>query len=286
MVRTVYFAVSLWLASIALVAPAPRSAFAQDEQTQAQARKLFAEGLALAKASRWGWALSAFQRSRDLVPRASTSYNIANALYRLDRPLEALSELDDYDRMPEVRSDPAAIERGETLRALVLDIVAEVKLTVVPGNAIVYIDNRPSPLQGNFRTVLVDPGEHALRVASDGYEPYRRELELKQGARKDLLVELRKSPFSAAAAAPAKLDITPSAIAISTADTGLPGPEPAEDDRERFVKRPGFWVMIGVIAAAGIGAGVAVALLRKDDAPSCGTTGDCATTQGFTVSSF
>jgi len=45
-------------------------------------------------------------------------------------------------------------------------------------------------------------------------------------------------------------------------------------------------VMIGVIAAAGIGAGVAVAVLRKDDAPSCGTTGDCATTQGLTVSSF
>jgi TPP-dependent pyruvate/acetoin dehydrogenase alpha subunit len=44
--------------------------------------------------------------------------------------------------------------------------------------------------------------------------------------------------------------------------------------------------MIGAIAAVGIGVGVGVAVSRKDDSPSCGTTGDCATTQGLTLSSF
>jgi len=44
--------------------------------------------------------------------------------------------------------------------------------------------------------------------------------------------------------------------------------------------------MLAVVAAAGVGAGVAVALTPKDDAPSCGTTGTCATTQGLTVTSF
>jgi hypothetical protein len=66
---------------------------------------------------------------------------------------------------------------------------------------------------------------------------------------------------------------------ISTADA-------AQDDRKPFVKRPGFWVMIGAIVVVGVGTGVAVALLRKDDAPECGTTGTCATTQGLTVTSF
>ena len=42
--------------------------------------------------------------------------------------------------------------------------------------------------------------------------------------------------------------------------------------------------MIGVIAAAGIGAGVAVAVTRSDGSPACGTTGTCATTQGLAVS--
>jgi hypothetical protein len=284
MVRTVYIALSLWVASIAMLAPAPRSALAQDEQIQVHARELFAEGLAFAEADRWAWALSAFRRSRDLVPRASTSYNIANALYRLDRPVEALSELDEYDRMPEVQSDAAAAERGETLRALLRDIVAEVNLTVTPGNAIVLIDDRPSLLEGSHRTILLNPGAHALRVESEGYEPYRREIRVNRGGHKALLVELRARPSSKAAEP--TVDIAPSAITISTADTGLPGPDPVEDDRKPFVKRPGFWVMIGVIAAAGIGAGVAVAVLRKDDAPACGTTGDCATTQGLTVNSF
>ena len=284
MVRILYVAMSLWLASLALVVPAPRSALAQDAEVQAQARKLFTDGLAFAKANRWAWALSAFQRSRALVPRASTSYNIANALYRLERPVEALSELDDYDRLPEVQSDPVAAERGETLRALVRDAVAEVKLTVVPGKALVYIDDQLSSLQGNYRTVLLDPGAHTLRVAHEGYEPYRLELQMDRGERKALLVELRASPLRMTAGT--KVDISPAAISISTADDGLPGPEPPRDDREPFVKRPAFWVMIGVIAAAGIAAGVAVAIVRKNDAPSCGTTGDCATTQGLTVSSF
>ena len=44
--------------------------------------------------------------------------------------------------------------------------------------------------------------------------------------------------------------------------------------------------MIGAIVLVGVGAGVAVALTRKDDAPQCGTTGNCATTQGLTVTSF
>ena len=59
-----------------------------------------------------------------------------------------------------------------------------------------------------------------------------------------------------------------------------------QDEGDRFVKRPGFWVMIGAIVVVGVGTGVAVAMVRRDDAPQCGTTGDCATTSGLTVTSF
>jgi hypothetical protein len=52
------------------------------------------------------------------------------------------------------------------------------------------------------------------------------------------------------------------------------------------VKRPGFWVMIGAIALVGVGVGVTVAMVRRDDTPQCGTTGDCATTAGLTLTSF
>lgn len=83
-------------------------------------------------------------------------------------------------------------------------------------------------------------------------------------------------------------------IGVAPAATISITPEPASEltsesmknDRKRFVKRPGFWVLIGVVAAAGIGTGVGLALRRNNDAPQCGTTGDCATTQGLSVASF
>jgi len=63
--------------------------------------------------------------------------------------------------------------------------------------------------------------------------------------------------------------------------------EAGHDDRKPFVKRPGFWAVIGTVVAVGVGAGVGIALTRRrDDNPQCGTTGTCATTQGLTVTSF
>jgi hypothetical protein len=283
MVRSIYLVVSVWLALIASVAT-PIHVAAQSEQLLAQAQKEFSDGLAFAEAGRWGEALSAFRRSRALVPRASTSYNIANALYRLDRPVEALAELDAYDRMPGVWNDPTARERGDKLRGLLDDIVAEVRLTVIPSTAAVFIDGRPSSPQGRERVLLLDPGTHSLRVTQQGYETHRQEIDMERGGQATLRVELEERVPGTATRSPVSLG--PSTIALSSGGSDTPAPKPADDDRDRFVKSPGFWAMIGAIAAVGIGVGVGVAVSRKDDSPSCGTTGDCATTQGLTLSSF
>jgi tetratricopeptide (TPR) repeat protein len=285
MVRLLYFVVLLCMVTGAVLPMMPHRVGAEDAQTeQEQARRLFQEGLALAEVDRWAEALSAFRRSEALVSRPSTSYNIANALYRLDRPVEALSELEEYDRMPEVRGDEAARKRGETLRKLLESTVGELHLTVTPTAATLFVDGRPSKLEGLNRRLLLNPGTHSIRVVHDGYEPHLREIQLERGSRQAFAVELQ-SRRATMAPDPA-LTISQSAIAAPAAEPGIPDPAVADDDRERFVKRPGFWVMIGVIAAAGIGAGVAVAVARKNDSPACGTTGDCATTQGLTVTSF
>jgi hypothetical protein len=276
----------LLAATAAVAATMPWPASAQDPAIRAEARASFEEGITLAEADRWAEALAAFRRSASLVPRPSTSYNIANALYRLDRPVEALAELDEYDRMPEVRSDPAARNRGATLRTFIRDAVGEIRLTVTPGYAKLFVDGRPSVLEGRERSLFLDPGSHSIRVTLEGYEPHHQELRVERGSRQAHTIELDPQPAPAAIAAAPSLSVSSSTLAVSSDEVPLSTPEPTQDDRKRFVKRPGFWVMIGVIAAAGIGAGVAVALLRKDDAPSCGTTGDCATTQGLTVSSF
>ncbi len=277
-----------WLGRTLVVAVAtaltvmPGTLAAQEAEARAQARTLFDEGVALAEADRWPEALSAFRRSASLVPRASTSYNIANALYRLDRPVEALSELDEYDRMPSVQADETARKRGESLRTLVRQAAAEVVLRVKPSAATLYVDGWLSLLEGEERRILLNPGSHFIRVAREGYETHEQELRLDRGSRQTYSIALSAidgpvPPKSAVGVEEAAFEFTPASETLDPV-------EPVADDRKPFVKRPGFWVMIGVIAAAGIGAGVAVAVTRKDDSPSCGTTGTCATTQGLSVS--
>jgi hypothetical protein len=244
-----------------------------EARDQESARRLFKEGLSLAQSQRWAEALSAFRRSADLVPRASTSYNIANALYRLDRPADALVELDRYGAMAEVQADPRALQREAGLRALLNEAVAEVRFAITPPDATLFIDGRVSSLTGFERFVRLNPGTHSLRVIREGHASAFRELHAERGSRERYSITLERT------APPAS---EPLAIVLP----GGSAAESAQDDRKPFVKRPGFWVMIGAIVVVGVGAGVAVALTRKDDVPQCGTTGNCATTQGLTLTSF
>jgi tetratricopeptide (TPR) repeat protein len=244
-----------------------------DARDQATARRLFKQGLSLAQSQRWAQALSAFRRSADLVPRASTSYNIANALYRLGRPADALVELDHYSAMDEVQADPIALQREAGLRAVLNEAVAQVRFAITPSDATLFIDGRVSSMTGFERLVRLNPGTHSLRVVREGYASAMRELRAERGSREYYSIALDRT------APPAS---EPLAIVLP----GGSAAESAQDDRKPFVKRPGFWVMIGAIVVVGVGVGVAVALTRNDDAPQCGTTGNCATTQGLTLTSF
>ncbi len=272
MVKTLYFALALSMVCAPLWTPAISVAAAQ-AGNEARARSLFEEGLSFAGSNRWSEALSAFRRSAEIVPRASTSYNIANALYRLDRPADALVELQRYEAMPEAPSDYPALKRESALRKLLNEAVAEVRLAITPSGADVFVDGRQSVTTGFERIIRLNPGTHSLRITHDRYETVLRELKVERGSRQAYTIALQpETP-----AAPASLAVIPPNSLAS---------EAAQDDRKPFVKRPGFWVMIGAIVLVGVGAGVAVALTRKDDAPQCGTTGNCATTQGLTVTSF
>jgi hypothetical protein len=273
MVRSIYFALALTMGCVTAWALLPSTAAADESAgNETEAKRLFDEGLALAKSQRWGEALASFRGSAVLVPRASTSYNIANALYRLNRPVDGLAELDRYDDFSEVRYNYAAQQRGESLRDLLEEAVAELRLTVTPLDALLYVDGRLFPAPGFERRLRLNPGAHSLRVTHDQFATSLSEVHLERGGRESLKIGLE--PL-ATAPRPA-LGVT-AASATST--------EP-QDDRDRFVKRPGFWVMIGAIVVVGVGTGVAVAMVRRDDAPQCGTTGDCATTSGLTVTSF
>ena len=294
MVKTLSFSLALtFTLAWAHLGTAQPGDTAMESKTE-QARRLFEEGVALANSKDWTEALWAFRRSRNLVPRPSTSYNIANALYRIDRPVEGLAELDKYDEMPGVRADRAAQERGEMLRGLLQDAAARVQLAITPPDAEVHVDGRRFKSTGSDRVIHLNPGPHSVRVTRDGYVPTTIDVQVERGGRETHAIALRPRvapPPTPKAALPVAIQLSESAVSKSEAvvdsiELGAAQPPAVDDDRKPFVKRPGFWALIGAIAAVGIGAGVAIALTRKDDGPSCGTTGTCATTQGLTVTSF
>ncbi|MEM7434214.1 MAG: hypothetical protein AAF436_03610 [Myxococcota bacterium] len=245
-----------------------------DEWTNEVAKRLFEEGVRLASAGRWSAALDRFERSSSLVPRASTSYNIANALYRLDRPTEAMAELDSSGHLfdPEDRS---LLARRDELRTLLRSQVAEVRLRLSPHDASLIVDEQEVSTLGTRRLLRLDPGRHSLRLTRTGYASFEESLVVIAGDRisRSLTLEPVHDP----------LPPSPSAALTPTLPAQAADPP---DDRRRFVKRPGFWVLIGVVVAAGVGAGVAIALTRKDDSPECGTTGACATAPSRAAISF
>lgn len=234
--------------------------------TNEVAKRLFDEGVRLASAGRWTDALDRFRQSQRLVPRASTSYNIANALYRLEQPTEAIEELNESARIVDP-ADRALRQRRDTLQTLAQAQVAEVRLRLEPATAKLFVDGVIVPGFGSPRRLRLDPGRRALRMTEEGYAPYEETLVLKPGARasRSLMLEPIHHVEPDAPASPTQ---------PSTLEPALPPREPSE--RRRFVKSPGFWALIGVLAAAGVGAGVAAAVLRNDDSPDCGTTGACA----------
>jgi tetratricopeptide (TPR) repeat protein len=275
MVKTLCFALALVTGWAFGWAGLPTAAAQGSAESQREAKRLFEQGLAFGKSQRWEEALSSFQASAELVPRASTSYNIANALYRLDQPMDGLKELERYEALSEVRYNYAAQQRGEALRVLLEESVAQVQLEITPLGAQLFVDGQLFSAVGLERTLRLNPGKHSLWLTHDNYASLLVELDLERGAlekRRIALEPLTAPPPPAAGLA---------ATGISATTTGAP-----QDDRERFVKRPGFWVMIGAIALVGVGVGVTVAMVRRDDTPQCGTTGDCATTAGLTLTSF
>src|SRR5690349_20986756 len=72
----------------------PVSASAQPSADPAEARRLFDAGRAHADAERWPDAVTAFEASRALLERPSTLFNLASALVRVGRSIDALETLD------------------------------------------------------------------------------------------------------------------------------------------------------------------------------------------------
>ena len=104
------------------------------------------------------------------------------------------------------------VEPGQTQRVRVAmrllpgarppSITAELKLTVEPGRAAVFVDDNyaghASEFGGSLHSLLISPGKHRIRVALPGYQTFETEVSLLAGQKFEVKTELLKGSIEQA----------------------------------------------------------------------------------------
>ena len=151
----------------------------------AVARSLFEQGLRFVDQERWGEALECFRRSRTMVERPNTIYNLGLASFRLGRHNDAIRAFEEYLHLPSVRRDRPQRERAARMRAESLAAVSTLQLFIEPGSSEVRVDGVlvSATNGGPVREILLDPGVHSLEAAAVEHQPHRETLSSLSGSR-------------------------------------------------------------------------------------------------------
>jgi hypothetical protein len=92
----------------------------------------------------------------------------------------------------------------ETPRAVVPDITATLKLKVQPTRAAVFLDDRfvghAGEFGGAFRSMLISPGKHRIKIELPGYRTFETEVNLLAGQKTEVKTELVKGSIQQAGA--------------------------------------------------------------------------------------
>jgi len=286
----------------------PTSPSAPSDEQTAEAQRLFAQGVALAGEERWGDAVAYFRRSRALVERPGTVFNIAVALVRLGRASDALEALGDFLRIADPLTDGVRRAQAERMQALVSATIVSVELSVSPTDARVVVDGIARVERGGLRILSLDPGRHTLIVSAPDHAERRLEISTLPGETTRVAVRLTPTTgrlLVITTPRDAQLRIDGALVDTTRESNGAlsvsltpgrhrlrvdaDGREPAErsvtlragarttlhldlaPERLSVLQSPIFWIVTGVVAAsAGVAIGVAAS---GTDAPYAGSTG-------------
>jgi len=292
------------VATAVFFAPAGVRAQTPTAAQTAEGRALFQEGMTLVEQERWGEALEFFRRSRSLVSRPSTLFNIGSVLSRLGRMGEAITTLEEFLRVGDRRQNPA--ERAEAERLLADARHAQVHLVLglnVP-DARLEIDGAVVEGHGGERELVLDPGERRFLLSAAGYEDHRFTLSLLPAVARVHRADLREIPTQIVLAitpepstvmldgvnvgARRDLPVTPgSHVILASADGYVSlertarvsrgervslGLSLSRRSRTSITSSPWFWTVVGVVAVGTI-SGVAAAAITVHEDPYGGNTG-------------
>jgi hypothetical protein len=106
-------------------------------------------------------------------------------------------------KAPVPESQPAYEAKSEPIPALPADkpvapdetFLTRLKLTVIPDEASIYIDDRflgLSPEKGSIENLRLKPGKHVIEIFKPGYGAYKKEITVPKQEKFDLAISLQK----------------------------------------------------------------------------------------------
>ena len=169
--------------AIVFAAASPLAAQDASPAETEEARRLFGEGIEALESEAWEIASQAFERSYELVPRASTLLNLATAQAELGQVLEAVES---YRRfLAEADRRQLRRHRREAERAIaeLEPRIAHVSVSIpdLEEGDVVRLDNEPLPMAAMDLELPMSPGLHVLEVRRVDDDIGRLELVLVEG---------------------------------------------------------------------------------------------------------
>lgn len=212
---------------------------ADPSRTEA-ARTLFEEGLALVDQARWPEAADKFRRALELRPSPVITFNLASALAKQGKVIEASELLHTLDKDDTVKDDARAA--AEQLRAEVERQIA--RLTIdVRGDVrahTVSLDGRSLHVAELGVALPVDPGSHQIVAKRDQLALFTRDVSLAPGATRSVTLDLAGSRGDA----------------IANRGEAHTAPDAADDDDANWLP----WIGVGAVAAGLVTAIIVIAV--------------------------
>jgi hypothetical protein len=250
--------------AIAFLSGGPGIAAGQSEGAQntlQRYERLVDRGIQEMKLQNYLEARSLFLDAHKASPSARTLRALGMVEFELRNYVSALAYLDAALQSSVKPLDREKKAQVEQLRDEAKSFVARYSLTIVPPGATVELDG--VPVKAPYDHILLQVGEHTLRVSADGYHVVQRTLSVAGGDSQEVAITLLP-----AAERVAKAD------ASSAHGSTLPrSDEPVSSSRPAR-KQWWLWTTIGVVIA-GAAAGTAIALMRdrtERDPPYGGST--------------
>jgi len=206
-------------------------------QTTAEAIAFFHKGIAAFAKENYPDALLFFTQSYELNANPNVLYNIGMCQRALFEYAASVETLRKYLLM-KGGSVPSA-EKKEIKKIIyeMQESLATLEISVSASGAAVRIDGEEVGQSPLFDAFTLDPGGHEIVVKKDGYETFRKELILKTGEKRKLVITLYPEGQ------------TPDPEKVM--ETAKPDKPDKKEKKKKIIKSPVLWGVLSVALVVG-----------------------------------